>query len=158
MTFTESVKTCLFRKYAVFRGRAARSEYWWFTLFGWIFGELPLQFTGALSEDDLVVIASQIPITVLWGIIIIPFILALTLLLPGLAVTCRRLHDIGRSGWWSLVILLSLLISLVGPMSSFERDFKMIAAVPMVVLLIFLLRKGTSGNNRFGPSPDKEFA
>lgn len=53
--------------------------------------------------------------------------------LPGLAVAVRRLHDIEKSGWWGSIVL----IPLVGP----------------VVLLIFLIRKGTQGGNRFGPAP-----
>ena len=92
MTFTESIKTC-FHKYADFHGRAARSEYWWFALFvalvtigaaiidcGWL-GQCD-DWDGTLSW--------------LWH---------LATLLPGLAVSARRLHDIGRSGWWLLLML-----------------------------------------------------
>jgi uncharacterized membrane protein YhaH (DUF805 family) len=80
LTFTESIQTC-FRKYADFKGRASRSEYWWFFLF-----------------DSLV----SIPAAALLGDVAFAlFILAL--LFPTLAVSARRLHDTGRSGWWQLL-------------------------------------------------------
>lgn len=85
MTFSESIQTC-FRKYADFNGRATRSEFWWWTLFdvlictaGALIGEVP----GAL--------------------------VVLGTLLPSLAVTSRRLHDIGRSGWWQLINFIPLI-------------------------------------------------
>ncbi len=158
MTLAESVKTCLFHKYAVFRGRAARSEYWWFTLATWVVADLPLQFVTSLPDHALIRITTELPFAVAVSMILIPTLLTLILLLPNLAVTCRRLHDIGRSGWWSLVILLSLIIDLIGEASDYGRDFKMLSAVPMIVLLLFLLRKGADGPNRFGPPPDTGFA
>jgi uncharacterized membrane protein YhaH (DUF805 family) len=65
-------------------------------------------------------------------------IYALATLLPGLAVTVRRLHDTDRSGWWILIVILPL----IGP----------------ILLLVWYCYRGTDGNNRFGPpaptSPD----
>ena len=58
-------------------------------------------------------------------------------ILPYLAVAVRRLHDINRSGWW---LLLMMPIPIVG----------------WIVLLIFLVSRGTSGKNRFGGDPQKE--
>ena len=74
-------KSC-FAQYAGFSGRAPRSEFWWFALF----------------QLGVLVIATLIS-QVLYGIA------ALALLLPALAVGARRLHDIGRSGWWQLLSL-----------------------------------------------------
>jgi uncharacterized membrane protein YhaH (DUF805 family) len=79
MTFIESIQTC-FRKYAEFNGRASRPEFWWWVLFMFIISiaaHLIGQTVGAL--------------------------VALATLLPYLAVTSRRLHDINRSGWWQLI-------------------------------------------------------
>jgi uncharacterized membrane protein YhaH (DUF805 family) len=80
--FQAAVKTCL-RKYTDFTGRAARPEFWWFFLFQIIL----MVVTGMLSD-------------------ILNLIAALGLLLPGLAVGARRLHDIGKSGWFLLVGLI----------------------------------------------------
>jgi uncharacterized membrane protein YhaH (DUF805 family) len=85
MEFTEAIKTC-FSKYATFSGRASRSEYWWWTLF------VILATLGAAMVSDL-----------LSGLV------SLGTLLPYLAVAARRLHDIGKSGWWQLVGFIPLL-------------------------------------------------
>ena len=81
MDIVSAVKSC-FAQYAGFSGRAPRSEFWWFALF----------------QLGVLVIATMIS-QVLYGIA------ALALLLPALAVGARRLHDIGRSGWWQLLSL-----------------------------------------------------
>ena len=83
----KAVKTC-FNKYADFTGRATRSEFWWFFLFQVIV----LLIAGAVSD-------------ILYGVV------ALGLLLPGLAVGARRLHDIGKTGW---LLLLWIIPSLAG--------------------------------------------
>lgn len=79
MSFVDAVKTCL-RKYATFNGTATRPEYWWFVLFNFL-GSLVFSIIGILAIRGL------------WS---------LALLLPGLAVAVRRLHDSGRSAWWLL--------------------------------------------------------
>lgn len=81
MDFAQAIKSCL-SQYATFTGRAPRSEFWWFVLFQL----LVLLVSGFISE-------------------IVYAIAALALLLPILAVGARRLHDIGRSGWWQLLSL-----------------------------------------------------
>ena len=80
-----AVKTC-FNKYADFNGRAARPEFWWFFLFQIVV----LAITGLVSH-------------ILYGIV------ALALLLPGLAVGARRLHDIGKTAWLLLIGLIPFL-------------------------------------------------
>ena len=77
MGFVEAVKTCL-RKYCVFTGTAARPEYWWFALFNIV---LSIVF-GLIGGNSL---------RGVWS---------LAMLLPGLGVAVRRLHDTGRSAWW----------------------------------------------------------
>lgn len=81
----KAVKTC-FRKYADFSGRAARPEFWWFFLFQLVV----LLIAGAISD-------------------VLYYIVALGLLLPGLAVGARRLHDIGKTAWLLLVGLIPVL-------------------------------------------------
>ena len=91
MSFFSSIKIC-FSKYAVFSGRATRSEYWWFALFLFIAGIvtsiIDVMIMGYSSENFG-------PINAIFSVITF---------LPGLAVGARRLHDIDRSGWWQLLV------------------------------------------------------
>jgi uncharacterized membrane protein YhaH (DUF805 family) len=104
-----------FSKYVNFSGRACRSEYWFWVLFVLI--------------ADVVAIAIDAAI----GMQIVGSLFGLAVLLPGLAVTVRRLHDLDRTGWW---IFLGL-IPLVGA----------------IILIIWFCSKGTDGLNRFGADP-----
>jgi len=92
MNFGTAIKTC-FSKYAVFSGRASRSEFWWFCLFGFIGGivtvVVDVMILGYTVEDNG-------PVNIIFTIIIF---------LPYLSVGARRLHDINRSGWWQLIVL-----------------------------------------------------
>lgn len=112
------------KKYADFTGRARRKEYWFFTLFNIILG-FALGFAdGALG------LAGRSG----WG----PFsgIYTLALLIPGLAVSVRRLHDTGRSGWHLLVAF--------------------IPCVGGIVLLIYMIEDSQPGPNQYGPNPKQE--
>jgi uncharacterized membrane protein YhaH (DUF805 family) len=89
MNMQDAFMTCL-KKYAVFTGRASRSEYWWFVL-----------------AQMLIVIGVSIVSDTLGGLAM------LAMLLPMVAAATRRLHDAGRSGWWQLLTLIPLIGSLV---------------------------------------------
>jgi uncharacterized membrane protein YhaH (DUF805 family) len=122
MNFMDAVRTCL-NNYANFSGRARRSEFWWFILFNFA-------AQIAASIVDAVVAA-------IIGFSILAPLVALALLVPGLAVSVRRLHDTGRSGWW---ILLGL-VPLVG----------------IVVLIIWYATDGQPGPNQYGENPKGGF-
>ena len=110
------------KKYAVFSGRSRRREYWYFVLFNIIVG-IVLGWIDALLGTR----GSYAGAGLLSGIY------GLAVLIPTLAVTVRRLHDIDRSGWWILIGLVPL--------------------IGVIVLLVFALLDGTPGDNRYGPNP-----
>jgi uncharacterized membrane protein YhaH (DUF805 family) len=106
------------KNYVVFSGRAGRTEYWMFALFNLII-LLVLAILAAVTRSFF--------FWLLYGLY------ALAVLIPGLAVTWRRMQDTGRHGLW---ILLGL-IPFVGG----------------IILLVFMILPGTQGPNEFGPEP-----
>lgn len=111
------------KKYATFEGRARRKEYWFFTLvstaislaLGYVEG-----FLGLFTGTELSVLS----------LIYLVFVF-----LPTLAVAVRRLHDIGRSGWWYLLNLVPL--------------------VGSIVVLIFLVQDSQPEDNQYGANPKR---
>ncbi len=110
------------KKYAVFSGRSRRKEYWYFVLFN-IVVSIVLGWIDALLGTR----GSYAGAGLLSGIY------GLAVIIPSLAVTVRRLHDIDRSGWWILINLIPL--------------------IGTIVLLVFAVSEGTPGTNRYGPNP-----
>ncbi len=109
MTFFESVSTC-FKQYTNFDGRASRSEYWWFFLFGLMGGWILYAIDSTQTLN---------------------YIFTLGVILPSLAVGARRLHDIGKSGWWQLLCLIPI--------------------IGFIILVIFFATKPEAGSNQYGP-------
>ena len=110
------------KKYAVFSGRSRRKEYWYFVLFSLIVS-LVLSAIDAL----LGTFSSSTNVGLLGGIY------GLAIIIPSIAVSVRRLHDIDRTGWWVLISL--------------------VPVIGTIVLLVFAALEGTPGENRFGPNP-----
>ncbi len=140
MEFKEAVKICLTQKYCCFKGRASRSEFWWFCLF-----TLIMNFVVALLASLLPALGS-----------IVSAVQALWLLLPTVGVTTRRLHDRNFSGWWQALPLAAALPAVAGAV--LEADWLLMlagsaAGLASLWLLIFYALKGTAGPNRFGPDP-----
>ncbi len=104
------------RKFATFRGRARRSEYWMFTLFNVIVSTVLFMVDMALGTMFL--------LGALYG---------LAAIIPGLAVTVRRLHDTGKSGWWILITLIPILGT--------------------IAFLVFMFQDSYAGDNEYGPNP-----
>ena len=92
MSFTDSVQKCL-TNYATFTGRASRSEYWWFGFFFILVFMFWTVITVLFAQSEM---AAYI-------IMALSAVTALALVVPGIAVGVRRLHDIGKSGWWMLI-------------------------------------------------------
>jgi uncharacterized membrane protein YhaH (DUF805 family) len=110
------------RNYVGFTGRARRKEYWMFILFNIIFAIAAMILDNALGiaiED-----VGYGPIYILYG---------LALFLPGLAVAVRRLHDVGKSGWFLFIALIPL--------------------IGTIWLLVLLAKDGEPGMNQYGINP-----
>ncbi len=123
MDFKTAVTSVLKNNYANFNGRARRSEFWYFYLFDLIISAVFSVLSAILGKVPVV----GLLITILSGVV------ALALLVPGLAVSFRRMHDIGKSALWILV----LLIPLVG----------------WIILLVLLAKDSQPGENAYGPNP-----
>ena len=119
MTFTQAIQS-VFSQYATFSGRARRSEYWFFVLFNYVISAA-LGFLGRY----------MFLFSILSGLY------SLAVLIPSLAVTWRRLHDIGKGGGWYLFILVPL--------------------VGWIFLLVWLCRDSQPGQNAYGPNPKEPF-
>jgi uncharacterized membrane protein YhaH (DUF805 family) len=122
--FIDTIKN----KYTDFNGRATRSEYWYFVLFYFILSVIARVIDITLVNPQLSLspeIAQQG--TVITGLF------SLALLLPQIAVGIRRLHDIGKSGWWYLLILIPIL--------------------GWLVLIYFYTQDSQPQTNAYGPNP-----
>ena len=167
VTFPEAIKSCV-RQYVGFTGRATRAEYWW-----WVLGTVVVSILiGIVDRIIFGFDGGAQPLSMLFGLAIV---------LPGLAVTARRLHDIGRTGWWQLVwfavgilgavpLVVGIVMSFVGGLGSLAGgDFNagMFLGPFLVGLVIslavwiglavweiwWLVTQGQAGPNRHGADP-----
>tara|TARA_X000000368_G_scaffold357341_2_gene299701 strand:- start:1436 stop:1960 length:525 start_codon:yes stop_codon:yes gene_type:complete len=100
MNMIQSVENC-FSKYATFEGVASRSEFWWFMLFYSLMYSLGITLDGTWDfYDNQDLFSIDTAPGAFWE-----HIFFIILFLPTIAVSCRRLHDIGKSGWWQLIYL-----------------------------------------------------
>ena len=97
-----------FLKYATFRGRASRSEFWWWILTGFV-GSNALDVLSGLSSGgrDPMDIVGSFAIVDIWSGI--SAVLQLAVFIPSLAVSWRRLHDVDRSGTWTFITFIPVL-------------------------------------------------
>ena len=165
MTFVDAVKQCL-RKYGDFSGRATRAEFWWWQVFGWIggliFGSIDSSIRSFAGGDSY----AFSPFGSIFG---------LAILLPGLAVQARRLHDIGKTGWWILVWVAIALLGLI-PLTvggvifivEWAGGGEPGSAIPLLVgglvtllallilavwVIMWMVGQGQDGPNKYGPDP-----
>ncbi|MWN91089.1 DUF805 domain-containing protein [Gilliamella sp. Pra-s65] len=116
--------SCITQNYANFNGRARRQEYWMFFLFNFL-----LNLALIIVNMILVSISTSLmPVAN-----IITFVASVALFIPGLAVLVRRLHDIDKSGWWLLIVIIPLIGS--------------------IVLFVFACLDSTPGSNQYGENP-----
>lgn len=116
MGFIEALENVVVKNYANFRGRARRSEYWYFALANFLYCIV----TGLLSV--------KVP-----EVMYLVWIVSLALLVPSLAVCVRRLHDIGKSGWWYLI--------------------GFVPYIGVIILFVFFVKDSQPGENKWGANP-----
>lgn len=105
------------KKYAVFNGRSTRPEYWYFYLFNLIIS-IALSIIAATISNKINLLSD---------------LYSLLVLIPGLAVSVRRLHDIGKSGWMLLVGLIPI--------------------AGIIWLIVLMSTDSNAGENKYGPNP-----
>jgi uncharacterized membrane protein YhaH (DUF805 family) len=116
MELNEAIKSG-FSNYLIFSGQAVRSEYWYWSLFC-VLGQFAAQSLGTLIFSG-------------FGGVVLLLIFSLVTLPPSLAVQVRRLHDVGRTGWWWLLGL---------------------TVIGFPLLIYWACLPGTPGRNKFGPA------
>lgn len=109
--FIDPIKT----QYLDFDGRATRQQYWMYILW-YILIYIGIGFVGVMV-----------------GLEELALLFSLAVLMPGLAITARRLHDINKSGWWQLISFVPLL--------------------GLIVMIVFTVKKGDQEANQYGASP-----
>lgn len=133
MNMIDWYKKVVFENYANFSGRARRNEYWYFTLTNFLITMIfyiPLLATGSLSDTNE-------PGAFFWLFYGLLMLYSFATLIPTLAVSVRRLHDIGKSGWYYLIGI----IPIVGP----------------IILLIWFFTEGNDFTNNWGEDPKDIF-
>ena len=140
MNFQESISVC-FKKYLNFNGRASKSEFWFFYLFCII-----VVFVAAF------VLGMLMPTDVIW-IIYLPFLILKYLLLPpAIAVTARRIHDFGRSGWMQCIFILGFIAAEI---LSYNAAGWVIFIGTLVLFVVYVNQKSDKRKNKYGAVPRK---
>ena len=160
MSFGEAIKTC-FQKYATFSGRARRSEYWYFVLFN-------LLVCIGLYLLDYAIFEDRFYITGIYSLFV---------LIPGMAVAIRRLHDIGKKGWIYFIFILSCIVLVyvyvlfvvsllkqifgggseaLGYITLILFAVCILTIVLGIILLVWLCRDSQPGTNQYGPNPKEQ--
>ena len=125
MYFTDAVQNVVMNNYANWDGRASRSEYWWFNLFNLIINIVTDVIDSSLGMGMIA-----------YGVGYVGFIAFLALLLPSICVSVRRLHDLGKSGWWLLIAIIPI-VNFIG----------------IFVIIVFTLMEGEEQPNQYGEVP-----
>jgi len=134
------------KKYAVFRGRAQRKEYWYFILFSTLIYLVFVMIDQAAGFSDL--LTDRGPISILYS---------LAVLVPEIAVAARRFHDTNHSGWWQLMLIPFMTVPwLINHHQEFWALLGVVITLPgLMVLILWQVRDSDPGENRWGPNPKK---
>jgi len=118
-----------FSKYADFSGRSTRNEYWWFVLANFL-AMMVISILGGLIGGLLSFVLGDLGSLLGIGLLMI---YTVATIIPSLSVLVRRLHDVGKSGWFYFIALIPL--------------------VGSIILLVFLAKESEAKTNKWGPVP-----
>ena len=135
MNFLEAI-TSGFNNYFNFKGRASRSAFWFFILFEIIYFFIAGLLLGFSAVTDEVFAIAE-------------FVLVIPVLIPGISLTARRLHDFNQSGWMQCIFIPGFFID------EFIGTGYIIYSLTFVLFAIYCSQKSNTGKNRFGPKPKK---
>lgn len=155
-----------FRQYADFNSRARRSEFWWFSLINFIFAMVLMVCwiapivkmgidPGEIDDMELVRATLGSPFLYLY------LLYYIAVLIPSIAVTVRRLHDIGRSGFWYFLFLGGSLLGSIGSMFQETNTgltilFYCASLAICIIFLVWMFTDSQYGENKWGPNPKGE--
>lgn len=131
MSFFDAVRFG-FVRYVNFTARSSRSEYWWWILFVLLADVIVVVVSSSLFGPSIQQSHTGMPRQIYDGGNL-AVIFHVAVLVPTIAVSCRRLHDINKSGWWLLLILVPVIGSFI--------------------LLYWFVQPGKNSDNRFGADP-----
>ncbi len=142
------------RRGLTWQGRARRAEAWWYM--GAFVAALALLLTA-----QLLFFASTGSENIDTAITLVNVLAAVIAIVPGVSSAIRRLHDLGRSGWWYLLVFATVPLAVPAIDSGFESlsgwTFALAVVVPTfsggLILLYWFLQRGTIGANQYGPDP-----
>ena len=140
-----------FRKCVRFGGRATRAEYWWWVLFVFL-GRAVFQGVDDVINSETSLGENRFRI-----------LFTMAMLLPTMSATVRRLHDIGKTGWWLAVWVGCPIVAIGALGASLDQGIADQGGFIALVLItsaaigvwwiVWMVRQGESGGNRFGPDP-----
>tara|TARA_B100000287_G_scaffold311994_1_gene295275 strand:+ start:1853 stop:2257 length:405 start_codon:yes stop_codon:yes gene_type:complete len=128
MGFMDALTTVYRNKYATFSGRASRSEYWWGYL-GYVVIATVLQIVALVGAAALLNVNESLAGLAL----LVPMLALVGMIIPSIAVSVRRLHDTGKSGWMLLIIL--------------------IPCIGFILWIVWMVEDGQAHDNAYGPVP-----
>ncbi|MEY2634575.1 MAG: hypothetical protein RIS75_515 [Actinomycetota bacterium] len=149
MNFGQSIATC-YKKYFVFSGRARLSEYWWFAL-----------FSGILAIPAFIFSLAMV-LTMNMYLVMFPWVIFFFAVgIPAIAVSVRRLHDMGQSGIWVYLSYgLQIMVLLIGPAESSDAIDNIPAIIGNIVggilsiaVFVMTLIPSQQKENKYGPIP-----
>lgn len=131
MGFVGSIKSG-FSRFIDFKTRSSRSEFWWWVLFTTL-ASLALTAVGGVLFGPTVEQTNAGGTMMTYDGGMLSVIFNIVIFLPYISITCRRLHDIDKSGWWQLIFLIPL--------------------IGFIILIYWFVKSGNDGPNRFGDDP-----
>ena len=169
----EATKTCLIKKYAVFSGRARRSEYWWFMLAQYLLSTIlgfvavscviiQVIILGITESEEVINNFNPIDLYLKNPGMWLYALVSIALIIPNLSAAARRLHDIGLSGWYLMLPMVISPLMIAGTVILTIYNNSLWYSIPvaylislaiMIIFLVWLCTDSKKESNEWGPSP-----